>query len=250
MRRIVLASKSPRRFELLSMTGLTFEVMDAHVNEDSIAAKVPLEESASVAAGAAVGLSFGLAALRSSGAGSVSISSVTDGSDPKITVNTLPSMYENAEKVCCALARAKAKAALDKLEWSSDEAPLVIGSDTVVVTDTGILGKPKDEEDARRMLTSLSGMTHRVYTGVAILSKDMEERVFSSYADVKFHDLDDMQKDLIESYIQTGSPMDKAGAYGIQDEGALLIDSISGDYYAVVGLPIAQVNRELRKILG
>ena len=59
-----------------------------------------------------------------------------------------------------------------------------------------------------------------------------------------------MQKDLIEKYIATGSPMDKAGAYGIQDEGALLIDSISGDYYAVVGLPIAQVNRELRKILG
>lgn len=252
MRRIVLASKSPRRFELLSMTGLTFEVMDAHVDEDAVSAKIPLKQSAAVAAGAAMGLSFGLSALKSVGisSSSVSISQSNDGSDPKVIVNTTPSMYANAEKMCRALAEAKARATLNRLEWSSDEAPLVIGSDTVVVTEDEILGKPKDEEDARRMLTSLSGRTHRVYTGVAILSEGMENRIFSAFADVKFHDLDKMQEDLIESYIKTGSPMDKAGAYGIQDEGALLIDSISGDYYAVVGLPVAQVNRELRKSLG
>ena len=72
---------------------------------------------------------------------------------------------------------------------------------------------------------------------------------FSAFADVKFHELDSIQKEEIERYIATGSPMDKAGAYGIQDEGALLIDSISGDYYAVVGLPIARVSRELRALL-
>ncbi|MBR6254137.1 MAG: septum formation protein Maf [Clostridiales bacterium] len=251
MRRIVLASKSPRRFELLSMTGLTFEVMDAKVNEGTLAEKVLLgAASPALAAGAMAGLSIGLAALNPKGASSGTVSFSSGDTLPTVTVNTTPSMYEKAEKICCSLAEAKAKAALDNLEWSSDEAPLVIGSDTIVVTEDEILGKPDDEADARRMLTILSGKTHRVYTGVAILSKDLENRVFSAFADVRFHDLDDMQKDLIEKYIATGSPMDKAGAYGIQDEGALLIDSISGDYYAVVGLPIAQVNRELRKILG
>lgn len=223
MSRIILASKSPRRLELLSMTGLSFEVITSHVDEDKV------EES--------VMRKYRDGAIRAD-------------------------MYQIAEEVACAQASAKASAVLDAVlseagtEGSGDfdEETVVIGSDTVVVTDEEILGKPCDEEDARRMLTVLSGRTHRVYTGVAILSKGgksvSQSRVFSSFADVKFHGLDDLQKELIERYIATGSPMDKAGAYGIQDEGALLIDSISGDYYAVVGLPVAQVNRELRKILG
>lgn len=223
MSRIILASKSPRRLELLSMTGLSFEVITSHVDEDKV------EES--------VMRKYRDGAIRAD-------------------------MYQIAEEVACAQASAKASAVLDAVlseagtEGSGDfdEETVVIGSDTVVVTDEEILGKPCDEEDARRMLTVLSGRTHRVYTGVAILSKGCksvsQSRVFSSFADVKFHGLDDLQKELIERYITTGSPMDKAGAYGIQDEGALLIDSISGDYYAVVGLPVAQVNRELRKILG
>ncbi|MBR5040107.1 MAG: septum formation protein Maf [Clostridiales bacterium] len=214
MSRIILASKSPRRLELLSMTGLSFEVITSHVDEDKV------EES--------VMRKYRDGAIRAD-------------------------MYQIAEEVACAQASAKASAVLESV-GDSDEETIVIGSDTVVVTDEEILGKPCDEEDARRMLTVLSGRTHRVYTGVAILSKGgksvSQSRVFSSFADVKFHVLDDLQKELIERYIATGSPMDKAGAYGIQDEGALLIDSISGDYYAVVGLPVAQVNRELRKILG
>ena len=214
MSRIILASKSPRRLELLSMTGHSFEVITSHVDEDKV------EES--------VMRKYRDGAIRAD-------------------------MYQIAEEVACAQASAKASAVLESV-GDSDEETIVIGSDTVVVTDEEILGKPCDEEDARRMLTVLSGRTHRVYTGVAILSKGgksvSQSRVFSSFADVKFHVLDDLQKELIERYIATGSPMDKAGAYGIQDEGALLIDSISGDYYAVVGLPVAQVNRELRKILG
>ncbi|MBR3056343.1 MAG: septum formation protein Maf [Clostridiales bacterium] len=206
MSRIILASKSPRRFELLSMTGLSFEVRDAHVDEDAVFASVMQ--------------SFASSDIR------------TD-------------MYPVAEKVACAQASAKASAALSDI---ADSDAVVIGSDTVVVTENEILGKPKDEEDARRMLTLLSGKTHRVYTGVAIQSKD-ESRVFSSFADVRFHPLDEVQQALIESYIASGSPMDKAGAYGIQDTGSLLIDSISGDYYAVVGLPVARVYRELRMIL-
>lgn len=214
MSRIILASKSPRRLELLSMTGLSFEVITSHVDEDKV------EESV----------------MRKYREGHIRAD-----------------MYQIAEEVACAQASAKASAVLESV-GDSDEETIVIGSDTVVVTDEEILGKPCDEEDARRMLTVLSGRTHRVYTGVAILSKGgksvSQSRVFSSFADVKFHGLDDLQKELIERYIATGSPMDKAGAYGIQDEGALLIDSISGDYYAVVGLPVAQVNRELQKILG
>ena len=214
MSRIILASKSPRRLELLSMTGLSFEVITSHVDEDKV------EESV----------------MRKYREGHIRAD-----------------MYQIAEEVACAQASAKASAVLESV-GDPDEETIVIGSDTVVVTDEEILGKPCDEEDARRMLTVLSGRTHRVYTGVAILSKGgksvSQSRVFSSFADVKFHALDDLQKELIERYIATGSPMDKAGAYGIQDEGALLIDSISGDYYAVVGLPVAQVNRELQKILG
>ena len=99
------------------------------------------------------------------------------------------------------------------------------------------------------MLTLLSGKVHRVYTGVCIQNQNII-RTFSSFADVRFHDLDSVQEDLIDSYIATGSPMDKAGAYGIQDQGALLIDSICGDYYSVVGLPVARVYRELTSIMG
>ena len=216
MSRLILASKSPRRFELLSMTGLSFEVQDAHVDEDAIVEGILRERSGEVG------------------------------------VSSLPPMYVTAEKICCALASAKASAVLRQC-ISGEEAQaqdlLVLGSDTVVVTGDEILGKPRDEEDARRMLTKLSGKTHRVYTGVSIQSKK-ENHVFSAFADVRFHDYDEIQKSLIESYIASGSPMDKAGAYGIQDTGSLLIDSIIGDYYAVVGLPVARVYREILMFLA
>ena len=201
------------------MTGLSFEVITSHVDEDAVEASV-----------------------------------LQRFSDEEIRAD----MYKIAEAVAMAQAHAKAEAVLESVSGAEDV--IVIGSDTVVVTEDEILGKPKDEADARRMLTKLSGKTHRVYTGVAILKKcggesslssedGVQSRCFSAFADVKFHDLDALQEKEIERYIAGGSPMDKAGAYGIQDEGALLIDSIAGDYYAVVGLPVAQVNRELQKLL-
>ncbi len=117
----------------------------------------------------------------------------------------------------------------------------VIGSDTVVLLDGHIYGKPRDEEDAARMLRELSGRTHEVRTGVTIIT-DKGREGFSSVSKVSFYELTEQD---IAYYVSTGEPMDKAGAYGIQDEGALLIKGIEGDYYTVMGLPIAELNRKL-----
>lgn len=117
----------------------------------------------------------------------------------------------------------------------------VLGADTVVCFDGEILGKPTDAADAARMLKMLSGQTHEVRTGFALLSKGVEF-VSSEAAMVTFFHLTDEQ---IENYIRTGEPMDKAGAYGIQGKGAVLVRSVLGDYFNVVGLPIATVARAL-----
>ena len=118
---------------------------------------------------------------------------------------------------------------------------LIIAADTVVIHDGEILGKPKDENDARRMLRSLSGNTHKVITGCC-LRYGKKEYAFREETRVTFFDLKDEE---IESYIQSGEPMDKAGAYGIQGKGALFVSSIEGDWANVVGLPIARLKREL-----
>lgn len=123
---------------------------------------------------------------------------------------------------------------------------IVIGSDTVVVLDGQVLGKPSDDEDAVRMLKELSGKTHKVITGVCLIS-DEEKIVFHSSAKVTFYPLEEAQ---IRNYVSNSLPLDKAGAYGIQDRGALLIKSIDGDYYTIMGLPIAEVNRRLKKMNG
>ena len=113
----------------------------------------------------------------------------------------------------------------------------VIGADTVVSLDGKILEKPIDEEDARRMLENLSGKTHSVYTGVCIYSTKTGKAVSKfQKTDVKFKKL---SRRKIEAYIESKEPMDKAGSYGIQGKGALLIDEIKGDYFNVVGLPIS-----------
>ena len=135
------------------------------------------------------------------------------------------------------LARKKAKA-IDTQDR------LVLAADTVVALDGIIFGKPHDEEDARRMLRTLSGKTHQVHTGVC-LQKDGKETVFCETAKVKFYPLTEEE---IDRYVSSKEPLDKAGAYGIQGKGALLIRRIDGDYYTIVGLPIARVVRELQKI--
>ena len=126
---------------------------------------------------------------------------------------------------------------------------LVIGADTVVAYENQILGKPKDEEDARRMLTMLSGKTHSVYTGVTFVFIDKEgrtgEHCFFEKTDVCMYPLKEAE---IDRYIQSGDPMDKAGSYGIQGRFAIHIKEIRGDYNNVVGLPVARLYQELQKL--
>lgn len=118
----------------------------------------------------------------------------------------------------------------------------IIGADTVVSIDGKILGKPKDKADAFDMIKELSGREHSVFTGVTVICKN-EEKTFSVETKVKFFDLSD---DEINTYIATGEPFDKAGAYGIQGFGSLLVEKIDGDYFNVVGLPVSTLNRVLK----
>lgn len=118
---------------------------------------------------------------------------------------------------------------------------IVIGSDTVVIVDGEILGKPADEADAYRMLKKLSGKVHTVVTGVCI-SQGEKKKSFSEATRVEFYPLSEEE---IRNYIATGDPMDKAGAYGIQGEGCVLIKGIEGDFFTVMGLPAARLKREL-----
>ena len=118
---------------------------------------------------------------------------------------------------------------------------VVIGCDTVVVLEDQIMGKPKDREDAFRMLRQLSGETHTVMTGVA-LYRGTQTSVFTSETEVTFYTLSDEE---IHAYLDTGEPFDKAGAYGIQGKGSLLVREIRGDYFNVVGLPVAALSRAI-----
>ena len=119
---------------------------------------------------------------------------------------------------------------------------VVIGADTVVVLDGEILGKPKSKENAVELLMKLSGRSHTVYTGVAMIQGEKIKN-FSEATEVEFYPLSEEE---IEAYVATGEPMDKAGAYGIQGRGCVLIRKINGDYFNVVGLPVSAVYRELR----
>lgn len=136
-----------------------------------------------------------------------------------------------------------------KKELSCPQDVLVIGADTVVAFEGKILGKPKDEADAKRMLSMLSGNTHSVFTGVTFVFIDQSgktgEYTFYEKTDVTMYD---MSEEEIEGYIATGEPMDKAGAYGIQGKGAIYIQGICGDFYNVMGLPIGKLYQELRKL--
>ncbi len=118
---------------------------------------------------------------------------------------------------------------------------IVIGSDTVVVLGSKIFGKPRDSADAETMLRELSGKKHFVYTGVAVAEKN-SVRSFVQKTEVEFYELSDKT---IKDYIATGEPMDKAGAYGIQGKGSVLVKGIVGDYFNVMGFPVAAVARFL-----
>ena len=118
---------------------------------------------------------------------------------------------------------------------------IVIGCDTGVFVDNQMIGKPKSEKAAVEILKMLSGKTHRVITGCAIYGKG-EPISFSKVTEVEFYKLSEKE---IRDYVETGEPMDKAGAYGIQGKGGVLIKQIRGDYFNVVGLPVAELKRKL-----
>lgn len=122
---------------------------------------------------------------------------------------------------------------------------VVIGCDTGVFIDDMMLGKPQDENQAKEMLKLLSGRKHKVITGCSILYRG-KSLSFSETTDVEFYALTDKE---IDDYAATGEPMDKAGGYGIQGKGALLVKGICGDYYNVVGLPVGALRQALKKIL-
>ena len=149
--------------------------------------------------------------------------------------NTLTTQRDE-EAVVSANAALKAQAAAA----AYDDA-IVIGADTIVSLDGVIFGKPVDRADAKRMLETLSGNTHKVYTGICLIDTKTHKTVGgASVCEVTFPKLKERQ---IEEYLDSGEPFDKAGAYGIQGRGALLVDRIEGDYYTVVGLSVPLLRR-------
>lgn len=180
---LILASGSPRRRELLTQMGLTFEVRPVDADE-----------------------------------------SLTPGLSPREQVKLL------------SLRKAQAAA-----EAFGPE-PVILTADTVVVLDEYILGKPRDEADAKKMLRALSGRHHLVLTGVTVMQGARHETACVS-TEVHFRDLSESE---INAYIASKEPMDKAGAYGIQGLGGLFVEKLVGDYFNVVGLPILKTGQMLR----
>ena len=182
--RVVLASASPRRRQLLDLIGIAHEVRPANIDE---------------------------------------------------TMRPREAPRRHAER----LAREKASAVAER-----DPDLITIAADTIVVVNRKVLGKPRDADDAARMLALLSGREHVVTTAVAV-SRGKKLRSAVEEVRVKFRRLRD---DEIEAYIATGEPMDKAGGYGIQGYGATIVERIEGDYFAVMGLPIVRLIGLLRDV--
>jgi len=149
--------------------------------------------------------------------------------------NAEPSL--SPDELVCSLSRAKALE-VAALHGSGD---IVIAADTIVWHEGRVFGKPKNAEDAKNMLVSLSGRTHEVYTGVTVI----QNGVIDTQAEctrVHFRELSDAE---IDAYIKTGEPMDKAGAYGAQGKASVFVEGISGDFFNVMGLPLCRLNKML-----
>lgn len=186
MSRLILASQSPRRRELMALLGFDFEVIPSDAEE------------------------------------------IKRGSEPG--------------EIVMHLAEDKAKAVYDQEIIKDEKELVVIGSDTVVVYDDHILGKPQDEADALRMLTMLAGKSHYVYTGVCLMTP-VGNRAFYSATEVVMYPA---SKEELLRYIASREPMDKAGSYAIQGKGTFLVKEIKGDYNTVVGLPAARLWHEMQ----
>ncbi|WP_029230928.1 Maf family protein [Butyrivibrio sp. VCB2006] len=159
---------------------------------------------------------------------------------------------ENAEsaepdKMVEELSFKKASEIFHKIFTNDTDRLVVIGADTVVSYNRRVLGKPADRDDASQMIRSLSGNTHAVYTGVTVFYTDKEGKENSfTFHEETLVDVTSMTEDEIAKYVASGEPDDKAGGYGVQGQFAIFISSIRGDYYNVVGLPIARLYHELK----
>jgi septum formation protein len=213
-RRLILASASPRRKELLTLLGLPFDINSSHVDEDAILSQA---------------IDLSLARTSKEWASELAFEKAWD------IFNQI--RFEEIERV---------------------ERNLILAADTIVALQNdgaqSILGKPKDADGARRMLGLLSGETHVVYTGVCLMECDWSEeddewipmwntRVVETKVIFR-----EMNREVIDAYIATGEPFDKAGAYGIQGYASAFVDAIYGDYFNVVGLPVSTVARMLENI--
>ncbi len=168
---------------------------------------------------------------------SVRVSDADESTDPE-----LPPYF-----IVEQLSLLKASAVASEMKAEGTEG-IVIGSDTVVVFEDAILGKPKDSADAKKMLTALSGNWHSVLTGVTVMNtKNAKSETF--YVETKVHFIS-LSEEQIDAYVSTGEPLDKAGSYGIQGKGGLFVDRIDGDYFNVVGLPMCKLATVLKEEFG
>ena len=155
-----------------------------------------------------------------------------------IDEEAIMSMYPEdlPETLVHRLAQAKAR----EVFYRKDQHYPVLAADTIVVLDQKIFGKPRDPEEAKAMLIQLCGRTHEVLTAVSLIDA-REETTFVSFSKVRFRPFDQFTEKIIDASIISGSALDKAGAYGIQEEGRLLVTEIKGDFYSIMGLPICEV---------
>lgn len=172
------------------------------------------------------------------------------GVEFEVRVSGKEEIYKSSipEEIVKELALMKAENVASELTADERKNMAVLGADTIVVFEGEILGKPADTEEAGRMLATLQGKTHQVYTGTALLVYDTtgNQQVINHAVETKVM-VHDMTRDEIDAYIATGEPMDKAGAYGIQGRFAAYIDGIEGDYYNVVGLPVSYIYQKLKE---
>lgn len=160
----------------------------------------------------------------------------------KIMASSIEELTLEGESPCQMVMRLAFEKGIDIA--SRQKSDLVISADTIVVLDNTVLGKPKDEIEARKMITSLSGRTHQVITGISLINLDNNKKIIDYVvSNVKFKNLTEQD---IKDYISTNEYKDKAGAYGIQGYGALLVEEIRGDYFNIVGLPISKLGDILK----